>query len=134
MNMERIKQLQTDHQIVIPQGIVYSEFPKQYWPQLEAFERAIYPFMVVQARIKGIPKPPANLDIDEATYYAQAGRVPRTPHLEAIIVDSKTFHLTLGGEWDLSMDKYEGEMTPEGWANMAKGELIDGYRKHYKLK
>lgn len=117
MTTARVKLLQTKYEIVIPEGIRYDQFPQRYWPQLLAFERIIFPFMVVQSRIK-------------PTLIMQY----QPDMFEAIIVDTKTFHCTLGGLWSLALKGPRGgEISINEWAFNAAEELKNGYRQQYKL-
>lgn len=139
MATERIKMLQKKHEIVIPNGINYEDIPKEYWPQLQAFEKLIYPFMVVQCRMKPAePDTPRilNTTAGRNTYDVMARNVRDIyvpPTIEMITVDSKTFHCTLGAEFDLRLHRNMTIKSPETWAQEAAGELYNGYRNYYKL-
>jgi len=116
----RIKVLK-EHELVIPQGIKYDLVPNKYRHQLMLFEKKMFPFMVVACRIKPV-KP--------TLQQSRTGGYQPYDEFEAIVVDSKTFHCTVGGLWDLRLKQLE---TSEQWAAGAIVELLEAYHRYYKL-
>ena len=132
---ENARRLIEEHEIVIPEGVRYHLMPKKWWEHLRALEDAIWPFAIVACRMKPAPTTPL-IDRDQfgplGRQHLDRMKVPTTrsgiEELEAIVVDTKTFHCTLGYVWE--MDK---GMPPKQWADEAALGLKVAYMRGYNL-
>jgi hypothetical protein len=124
MPSENIKILREQYQLVIPNGINYGIIPKQYHSQLLLLEEALFPFMVVKGRVAIKP----NLS-------GVLMRAPLVNMFEAVLVDVKSFHCTIGGFWELefkpgSHDRPSREIE---WVSNIIAEIRLEYRRKYSL-